>query len=153
MRCLASLRALRRVRDAAIGIGAIALAAALAPAWAGDGASGKIEICRGSEIRYPGEKLRIEIPRGAVFGDSGRLVASGYGGAYWPLWIATTDAVVIAAAERCATATARIVGNMNGHRLHVVDDRLFVPSAAAQGVLPEWPGGVRLTAVARTDFK
>ena len=69
------------VRGAALGIAVIIHAAASAPARAEDGASGTIEICRGPEVRYPGESQRIEIPRGAVFGDSGRLVSTGYGGA------------------------------------------------------------------------
>ena len=60
---------------------------------------------------------------------------------------------MIAATERCATATARITGNMDRHRLHVVDARLFVPSAAAHGVLPRVAGRRGITAVARTDFK
>jgi hypothetical protein len=134
-------------------IGVIALATAIAPASAGDGASGKIEICRRTEFPERNGPQRIEIPRGAVFGDSGRLVSTGYGGAYWPLWIATIDTVVIEAGARCTTTTARITANMDRRLLQVVDERLFVPAAAAQGALPAWPGRVRLTAVATTDFK
>jgi hypothetical protein len=138
---------------AALRIALLVLAATVAPAAAQAPAAGTIEICRVAGARDRDEGKRLDIPKGAVFGDTGRRDGPDHGGRYWPLWIATTRAVSIDVTERCATAPAQITANMDRHRLQVGDARLFLPSVAAYGALPDWPGGRRLTATATTDFK
>ena len=117
-------------------------------------ASGTIRICRAPGENEAHKGKVIEIPKGAVFGDTGVMNAPDGGGRYWPLWIETMEPARIEAAGACGTVKARITGNMDRHRLRIIDRRLFVPAGVvAGGKLKEWPGDLDLAATVTADFK
>jgi hypothetical protein len=135
------------LRSLVILLGMIAAPIALAA----DTAGGTIEICRVAQAGDKHKDLTIEIPLGAAFGDSGSGLD--HRGNYWPLWIATAQAVTIHSGEKCASTAARITGNLDRHRLKVADDRWFMPTIGKAGDLPDWPGNLLLSATALTDFR
>jgi hypothetical protein len=113
-----------------------------------------VRICRVSGEGETHRGKAIEIPTGAAFGDTGVVNGPGGGGPYWPLWIETTEATRIEAADACGTVKARITGNMDRHQLRVTDRRLFVPSGVVAGDrLKAWPSDLALTATTTADFK
>ena len=117
-------------------------------------ASGTIRICRAPGESETHKGKAIEIPKGAAFGDTGVVNGPNGGGRYWPLWIETTEPTRIEAADACGTAKARVTGNMDRHRLRIIDRRLFVPAGVvASGRLKEWPGDLALAATVTADFK
>jgi hypothetical protein len=128
-----------------------ALGAPLAAALAADIPSGTVEICR---VSRPGDMHKgevIEIPLGATFGDTG--FGADHGGNYWPLWIATTQPLTIAAAESCGKTHARITANLDRHFVRVGDQRWFTPTGGDAGKVAGWPGNLALSAIAVTDFR
>ncbi|MBI3499769.1 MAG: hypothetical protein HY058_20930 [Proteobacteria bacterium] len=116
-------------------------------------AAGTIKICRASAFGDLHHGRFIQIPVGAVFGDTGQVNDRGYGGRYWPLWIKTTEAATIDAAALCSNAQARITSDLEHHRVRVDDRRLFVQASIGQGGPKGWPGDLNLTATATADFE
>ena len=116
-------------------------------------ASGAIRICRAPGQSEAHKGTVIEIPKGAAFGNTGVVNGPNGGGRYWPLWIETMEPARIEAADACGTAKARVTGNMDRHRLRIVDRRLFVPAGVVAGGLTGWPGDLALAATVTADFK
>lgn len=114
--------------------------------------AGTIEICRLHAAGDRHEGKDIPIPSGAVFGDSGELKDGDHIGIYWPLWIATTQPLTLAAGDKCITGPAKILRNLDKHKLHAADHRLFVPSGTATST-EEWPGNYDVGATVASDFK
>ena len=128
------------------------LATAAAPAALGaDKVTGLIQICRAPQPGDRGIGKAIEVPLGASFGDTGH--GADHRGNYWPLWIVTTEALTIGAAESCGQTAAQITSNLDKHPIRMKDYRWFTPTAGAAGVLPGWPGYLPLEATALTDFR
>ena len=124
-----------------------------APVHAAEPESGTIEICRAERLADRHKDAAIEVPAGAVFGDTGVAGEGKDRGPYWPLWITTTEPMRIEAARACGSVKARISANLDRRRVQRTDNRLFVPSAVMQGGIAKWPGDLRLTATVASDFK
>ena len=113
---------------------------------------GTIEICR---VRAAGDRHEgkdIPIPSGAAFGDAGELKGDDRAGIYWPLWIATTQPLTLGANDKCVRGPAKIVRNLDKHRLLTGDHRYLVPSGTASST-EEWPGDYDVAATVVSDFK
>jgi hypothetical protein len=114
--------------------------------------AGTIEICRMHAAGDRHEGKDIPIPSGAVFGDSGELKGGDHVGIYWPLWIATTQPLTLGAGDKCVTGAAKILRNLDKHRLRAADHRWFVPSGTATST-EDWPGNYDVGATVASDFK
>ena len=131
--------------------GALTLALPQAMAFAAD-PTGTIEICR---VRAAGDRhegKEIPIPSGATFGDAGAIEGDEHVGNYWPLWIATTQPLTIGGNDKCVRGPARIVQNLDKHRLGLAEHRWFVPSGTATSS-DQWPADYDVGATIASDFK
>lgn len=129
----------------------ILLATVAAPSALAAEGVGTIQVCRAPQAGDRHSAKPIEIPLGASFGDTGG--GADRRGNYWPLWIVTTEAMTIGAADSCGKTSARIDSNLDKHAVRVADSRWFTPTARAGGVLPGWPGDLLLAATIVTDFR
>ena len=114
--------------------------------------AGQIEICR---VRAAGDRHQgqeIKIPQGATFGDAGARENGENTGNYWPLWIATTEALTLPGDAQCVRGKAQIGSNLDHHTLRTADHRWFVPTGTATSG-DEWPSDYDLGATVTADFK
>jgi hypothetical protein len=115
--------------------------------------TGSIEICR---VLVAGDKHAgkpIEIPKGAVFGDGGKIEGNERVGNYWPLWVATLEPTTLPADQRCVTTRAQITKNLDRHSLRVAERRGLVPSGSASAPRDDWPADYDVAATVTADFR